>query len=400
MLIVHSVFQDVRTAQPITEAMYRAGFQSVLVKLEPGRDFQQYLETLMALVDDYRKQGNVYLIGHSMGADLVTTLAAQRRDIEGVAALGFPVVAELESPLLVGAGAWDQVHPRQALQEAAGDHSFAISPLCDHSQETLDPFLWEAIRWHFGSDQTVFRYPNKVLGQGLFTLGVLLLLLTLPPVHPRIAVVLALLFLGLEIWLIPSPFMHASVLALWMAVDLKHSERFSLQPTLWLKWTILICGAVGLSWLLHCYQSVLAQPESLPGLPIAVLSWLPILLVRLSSALGAVGVLILLLPELWRPGWLSTLVLNLLSSLVRRIRDFEIKLAQKPTPLQCLLLVVLLLVVATLWGNVARAGYSLGTEDALRMARTLGTLLLLPAVVLAIALRFSTVRGPAPKGNE
>jgi alpha-beta hydrolase superfamily lysophospholipase len=119
-------------------AMWRAGFHSLAIEFPAGESFAVYTDSLARLRQEYSKYGPVYVVGHSMGADIAFSTSG----FERLAALGFPVEAALlEAPTLIGAGAWDQVHTRGTLKKAAGAAPLVISPYCDHSQESLDPYL-------------------------------------------------------------------------------------------------------------------------------------------------------------------------------------------------------------------------------------------------------------------
>ena len=95
VLVVHSVFQDHQTSLPLARALWRSGFRAVVVELQPGSPFSDYIERVKELASRFKKQGKVYAVGHSMGADLICTAASQEALFDGLVAFGFPVDPEV-----------------------------------------------------------------------------------------------------------------------------------------------------------------------------------------------------------------------------------------------------------------------------------------------------------------
>ena len=268
-----------------------------------------------------------------MGADIV--FSAQ--GFEGRAGLGFPVDTSLvESTALVGAGAWDQVHTRAALQQAAGDSPLVISPYADHSQESLDPYLQKAVVEAFGGSLEK-RPPNKVLAQGCLVLAGAALLVWLLPAglsRPRAAAAnLSALALLLGNFFYPTPLLYTLAFTIWIGSAWAQSGPTTPRTVrLLLTNTAIISGAAGLSWALHGYQNILATPSSLLGLPVAVLSWFPILASRATNALCQpqaslpYGLIVLLLAENIFPGKMVSIARRLAAQMCQRIISFELRL--------------------------------------------------------------------------
>ena len=116
---VHSVFQDQDTALPIARAMAKAGFLSISVDLKPGREFSQYVADLKSVCEKYQENLDLYLIGHSMGGDLMSNLSMEI-PAKSVTILGFPADTSLfqGQKFYLVAGAWDQLHSGSKLREA------------------------------------------------------------------------------------------------------------------------------------------------------------------------------------------------------------------------------------------------------------------------------------------
>ena len=401
VLIVHSVFQDRETALPLARVLQRAGFTAVSVKLAPGLAFHQYLETLRALCDQFDSAGPLYAVGHSMGADLIATLAVDEPRIESLVAVGFPVDTEhLTCQVMLAAGAWDQLHSRKDLLTAAGPHPLVISPFSDHSQETLDPYLSREVAKRFGGEVIDFQL-NRVLSEGLFILGLAGLLLTaVPPWTPRgkaLAALVVILMLGLVNRSWPSPLLHPTMLALWLGIAAGNgtADHRALCVAV-LRYGTLAASCVSLSWILNSYQNVLAQPSALIGLPVAVLSWPPVVLGRLSSALlsdgeasTGLGLIFsaLLLFEVLMPGRLFGTLFGGLAAIREKLCRLHFKTGPRPGKAQLGMLIVLLFLAVLAWQNVKRAGYVLESSDLLGLLGKLLVLLVLPLLGLVVAIR-------------
>lgn len=431
VLVVHSVFQDRQTAMPLARAMQRAGLTALSLKLNPGRPFHNYIDTLRSLCDQVHKDGPIYAVGHSMGADLVTTLAADEPRVKAVAAVGFPAETSLlECPLMVAAGAWDQVHNRSVLQAAAGESLLVISAFSDHSQETLDPFLWASIAAHFGGDDPGFRL-NAPLAEGLFVLGLAGLLFSLPsPFEPRKTAIFLFLFcaaLGLAHRLLAptthfaseananalsthlTELIHPVLLAAWLAVAMGNAAGDRRNPASALRLFALAAGCVALSWALNSYQHIVAQPSVLLGLPVAVLSWVPILCARAANALfydipGTTGLspmfLGLVVFEVALPGRLFGWLFRGASTALAKIRKLRLETGPRPSKAHLGFLLVLLVVAGSLWQNVKKAGYILDPGDLARLGWKFFVLLILPALLFGLCVRYFETGGRQPQKNE
>ncbi|MGE0489380.1 MAG: hypothetical protein AB7S38_09215 [Vulcanimicrobiota bacterium] len=373
ILCVHSVFQGRDTALPAARAMAEGGFRGVAVHLAPGEDFYTYVEQLEQIGLSFEPPR--HLLGHSMGADLVLNLA-QRPGFGKVVAFGFPVEPGTEN-FLAGAGAWDQVHSLNELQQAG---PVVLSPYCDHSGETLDPYLLgRAIAFFGGSGRP---WPlNRVLAQGLLVVGVAGLLIGLGRGWLPLVVGLALagLVSGSEL-----------VWALAMGTAIAQVVVSANPPPGWLAralgWLGLVASAVALSWAIHCYQSVLEQPAALLGLPLAVVSFALTTFVKLTAPLGAAIPVGLGLLEWRRPGWLFEAAGRRLTRLTQKVRQFHFSV-ERPTPAQIGTLLLCLGGAAWAWRNVVRAGYALSAGQVLHIVMSFVVLLGLPLLVVVLAVR-------------
>ena len=392
VLVVHSVFQDHQTSLPMARTLWRSGYRSLVVELQPGSQFSDYVSVVEELAGRFKEQGKVYAVGHSMGADIICTAAGAQEDLfEGLVALGFPVDrSSLKTPLLIGAGAWDQVHSRDSLASAAEGGELVLSPFSDHSQETLDPYLQKTVVEFFGGEMKG-RWWSLVLAQGVFFLSLTsLAIMSAPQSRARFLLGVGLVALGLNLlW----PHLVLSTLAVsgWASSAWKSSGESGKDS---LKAFLLLVTSIGLSWLLHGYQSVLAQPVAVLGLPIALFSWLPILSCRLVNTLvdpvsgqASLLMLLFLFVELTRPGLLLGWPRRGMSSVLDRIGTLEVKLAQKPGPVQAGLLSVLILGGVAAWRNVLKAGYALGVNDLMRLGWKISILFIFPILAWMVLVR-------------
>ena len=396
--VVHSVYQDHFTCLPMARALWSAGFEAVVVEFEAGLGFGEYVVELEELARASGRE-RVYGVGHSMGADIVFSA----RGFSGRAALGFPVdVSLVEGSVMVGAGAWDQVHTRAALQQAAGNSPLVISAYCDHSQESLDPSLQRAVVEAFGGELEE-RAPNKVLAQGgLLLSGSILLVWLLPagPSRPRSAAAnLGALALLLANFIHPSPLLYTLALTLWLGSAWAQSGTTPPQTVrVIITNLVIICSAAGLSWALHGYQNILAEPGVLVGLPVAVLSWFPILAGRITNGLcqpqAAWPYLftLLLLTELLLPGKLFAQIRRLTDQLYSRMTTFKFQLEVGGGKAQGIALLALLIVGSLMWAKTLSAGYSLNQGELLSLVWKLGSLVLLPILLWILVVRRVHVR--------
>ena len=400
VLVVHSVFQDHQTSLPLARALWRSGFRAVVVELQPGSPFSDYVERVKELASRFKKQGKVYAVGHSMGADLICTAASQEALFDGLVAFGFPVDrSSVRSPLLLGAGAWDQVHTRDSLTEAAQGAKFVMSPFSDHSQETLDPYLQRAAVQFLGGEMKG-RWWSKVLAQGVFFLSLTFLGVRLVP-RSRTRVLLGMSLGSLVLNAVRPHFVWSTLAVSLLVSSAWKSSGESGKDSF--KAFLFLTTGIGLSWLLHGYQSVLAEPTSLLGLPVALLSWLPVLACRLVNMLtdpvhGRILPLMVLLlgSEAVRPGLLLGALRRGMSSFLKRVGTLEFQLTQKPGPAQLGLFLLLLLGGALAWKNVLSAGYALGINDLSRLAWKMTALILFPLLTWLILVRLFS-RAPSSR---
>lgn len=392
VFVVHSVFQDHFTCLPMARALWSAGFTAVVVEFQAGLGFGEYVVELEELAKT--AGGRRYGVGHSMGADIV--FSAQ--GFERRAGLGFPVDTSLvEGTALVGAGAWDQVHTRAALRQAAGDSPLVISPYADHSQESLDPYLQKAVVEAFGGSLEK-RPPNKVLAQGCLVLAGAALLVWLLPAglsRPRAAAAnLSTLALLLGNFFYPTPLLYTLAFTIWLGSAWAQSGPTT-SSTVRLFFTNLavISSAAGLSWALHGYQNILAEPSSLAGLPVAVLSWFPILASRVTNALCQPQaswpylLTVFLLTEIVFPGRLFKLVRQLTARIHNGITNFRFRLEMGGGKAQGVVLVLLVMAGGLMWAKTLAAGYSLNQQDLVRLIWKLGSLILLPITLWILIVR-------------
>lgn len=387
VLIVHSVYQDKETTYPLARVLRDSGLNAVSVHLSPGRAFHEYVATLKSLCRRFEKDGPLYAVGHSMGADLICTLAAEDESVQSVVVLGFPANTELlNCPVLLGAGAWDQVHSRETIEAAAKGSPTLFSPFCDHSQESLDHTLQNGILQHFGREQTSFR-GNSMLGHGLVVLGLSLFVFLVFPVSlagrkPAAALLVLVLLVSL---LKPSGLVSALGLGLYLGVALSNArieERAGLVIPALIQFGLLVLSVM-LFWGLYRYTAVLADPKSLLGLPLAVISWLPILLARVSHAGSSPTInwviLVLTSAEFVAPGALFGYLLRFLERQRVRLHNLKFQGTSRPSWPQIAVLSGLAVVALLLWKQVGAAGYQLEFGDFARLGWKFFALLLGPA---------------------
>lgn len=373
ILCVHSVFQGRGTALPAARAMAEGGFRGVAVHLTPGEDFYAYVEQLEKIGLSFEPPR--HLLGHSMGADLVLTLA-QRPGFGKVVAFGFPVEPGTDN-FMAGAGAWDQVHSLHELRQAG---PVVLSPYCDHSGETLDPYLLGRAVAFFGGSGRLFPL-NRVLAQGLLVFGLAGLLIELGRGSPRLVVGLGVFGLASGSELVWALAMGAALAQ--VVVSAKPEARWLATA---LGWLGIVASVVGLSWALYCYQSVLAQPAALLGLPLAVANFALTTFVKLTAPLGAALPIGLGLLEWRRPGWLFEAAGHRLATLVQKVRQFHFSV-ERPTPAQIGVLLLCLGGAAWAWRNVVRGGYALSAGQVLHIFMSFAVLMGLPLLLVALTMR-------------
>lgn len=373
VLVVFSVFQDRDTSLPLARALHRAGFTTLTYQLQPGRAFSSYLDSLRDGVDRYAPNVPIYAVGHSMGADLVATLASEDKRVKRLAALGFPVDGRLLScPLLVAAGAWDQVHSRKEL----GAKAF-LSPWCDHSQEPLDPVLARACVEHFQGTYVPLGRPNRVLARGLFVLGLFMLSVGLPtPRFPRAAGLAVL-----AVWAASAVWQDAT-LAVALVLILARANAGCRETSLaWIRPFAVVCISVGSSWLIYRADNWWHQPSLLVGLPVAVLASVPLLTARLSAMPLLVGLLSVI--ELVKPGSLF----GLAAATVQAIKKRPVGVSREFDKRAAALLAGLIVIALVLWARVGAAGYLPTPAQAARLLWMFTVLLGLPLGLIVMFLR-------------
>lgn len=373
VLVVFSVFQDLDTSLPLARALHRAGFTTLIYQLKPGRAFSSYLDSLRDGVDRYAPRVPVYAVGHSMGADLVTTLASDDKRVKRVAALGFPVDARLLScPLLLAAGAWDQVHGKRELGDKA-----VLSPWCDHSQEPLDPVLAKACVEHFQKDYVPLNRPNRVLAKGLLILGMFLLSVGLPaPRFPRAAGLAVL-----AVWAASAVWQDATLAVALVLVLARANAGCRDTSIAWVRPFAVACTSVGASWMIYRADNWWHQPSLLVGLPVAVLATVPLLTARLSAMPLLVGLLSVI--ELVKPGSLF----GLAAATVKAIKKRPVGVSLEFDKRAAALLAGLILVALVMWARVGAAGYLPTPTQAARLLWMFTVLIVLPLGLIVMFLR-------------
>ena len=154
----------------------------------------------------------------------------------------------------------------------------------------------------------------------------------------------------------------------------------------------------GLSWALHAYQNIVAEPSTLLGLPVAVLSWFPILASRATNGLCQPQaswpylLSLLLLAEIAFPGMLLGSVRALAAKIFDRITNFKPRLELGGGKAQSIALLVLITIGGLMWAKTLAAGYSLNQEELLRLLWKLGSLVLLPITLWILIVRGLRVR--------
>lgn len=390
VFVVHSVYQDHFTCLPMARALWKGGVEVVVVEFKAGLGFGDYVSELQELVRRESEGGPVYGVGHSMGADIVFST----QGFSGRAALGFPVdTSQADGIVLVGAGAWDQVHTRATLKEAAGDAPLMISPFSDHSQESLDPLLQSAVSEAFGG-QSDFIWPSKVLAQGAYVLAGSLLLVGLLPAGPSRARSLSMsltaaALLGLHL-VFPHPLLCASAVTLWLGCAWSQSGETSAETRRLLRVNLfIVSGVAGASWALHSYQNVWAEPWSILGLPVAVFSWYPILASRFTNMIAGWPVVLfaLLLLETVFPGKLFSGLRSMVGRFYRRLVSSDFRPQLGANKVQLATLFFLLAVCSLVWARTLAAGYTLDSHDLARLLWKLASLLILPLALWVVMVR-------------
>ncbi|MBI2263924.1 MAG: hypothetical protein HYU64_01925, partial [Armatimonadetes bacterium] len=230
----------------------------------------EYKEEIVAAIEFLKRRkeidkDNLFVMGHSMGADLACMVGGENKDIRATVAVGFPVDAAPEAPanLLIAVGLWDQLHSvsemRTALRAATGGmgdrpgvlygsmeagtaRKLVIFPLSDHPLEIFDQgFYDEALRWMNAASgregrKPLIRMPYYMLAAGVGTAGgfglILYLLIGLRGYLMRLlsanpffsafgrdravafTVIVFILVLGLVHRSFPGPYHHALMLLL------------------------------------------------------------------------------------------------------------------------------------------------------------------------------------------
>ena len=192
----------------------------------------------------------------------------------------------------------------------------------------------------------------------------------------------------------PSPLLYTLAFTIWLGSAWAQSGPTTSRTVRLLLTNIaIISGAAGLSWALHGYQNILAAPSSLLGLPVAVLSWFPILASRATNALCQPQaslpycLILLLLAESLFPGKMLSFARHLAAQMCQRIITFEFRLELGGGRAQSVALMVLIGAGVVMWGKTLAAGYALNQAELIRLLWKLGSLVLLPLVLWAFLLR-------------
>lgn len=392
LVCLHSVFQDPDTAEAPARAAARAGMLGVQVTLPSGGAFEDHLATARAVVADLRRDprvGEVFLYGHSMGADLACTMAGDEPAIAGVVAAGFPVDPP-EGGLLLAVGAWDELHPLSEMRAVGAP--LLVLPAADHAAETVSPDLFEATAVFCGARRGVALQPDPFVGRGLLALGLVLPLRLLLKRLRRPAVGAgALLLLA---WALDVPGLTAAVgVAALLAASLAHSNPGLLA----LRRLLLVLGIAGVALLVNSWESW----RYAAGLPVFLAQAVPLALARLGSSLSPLGVpgwgaVAWVGVELAAPGALARGLGTAHGRVVEAVRRLDLRPRTDMSPASVLVLLVCAGAAAVAWREVGRAGYALDPGEILRLVGLFARLVVLPAVLWVIAVRTGLWGSTAP----
>lgn len=430
LVCLHSVFQDPDTAEAPARAAARAGMLGVQVVLSAGGAFEEHLGSVRGVLADLRRDprvGEVFLYGHSMGADLACTVADP--ETAGVVAVGFPVdpaagrlgqrciahahrdrgspetpgVARADvhrgctfergdSPegLLLAVGAWDELHPLSEMRAVGAP--LLVLPAADHAAETVSPDLFEATAEFCGARRGVALRPDPFVGRGLLALGLVLpFRLLLKRLKRPAAGAGALLLLA---WAVDLPGLTAAVgVAALLAASFPDAP-FALRRLL------LVLGIAGVALLVNSWESWAYAA----WLPVFLAQAVPLALARLGSSLSPLGVpgwgaLAWVLVELAAPGALARGLGTAHGRLVEAVRRLDLRPRTDMSPASVLVLLVCAGAAAQAWREVGRAGYALDTGEVLRLVGLFARLVVLPAVLWVAAVRTGLWGTTAPSSR-
>ena len=394
VIVVHSIFQGRESSWPMAQALARRGLNAVNLHLRGGLDYSDYVRQIGLVVGEYSARGPVYLWGHSMGADLVADAASQDARVKGVVAAGFPVTSSSQGLMLV-VGAWDQLHSigemRRAAEALPGRPETVVLPLADHNQENFDAESARLAAAHFGGDSSVL-WGDAYLARGLIGWGLILLCWALHCGASGRRLQMIALSLAAVCWR-GDPF-HVVARALVLGLAVAQGSASLLDR----RQTSSLVAALGFAAAVVAFPNWAAQPGLLAWLPLAMLSWLPSMLLKFAAELPPWGWILLGLLEVVRPGALMALVCWLPCTSWRKLGQLSLDGPRRVTPAQLGLLALLVVGAGLAWRNVVEAGYWPEPEQWKMLISKVGGLVVTPLLVWALAARgFSR---PAPQSSE
>lgn len=399
LVSLHSIFQDPDSAEAPVRAAARAGMAGVQVILRAGGTFEDHLDSARQVLAWLRRDprfGKISLYGHSMGADLACTLAADDPTVAAVVAAGFPVDASPGRParLLVVVGAWDELHPLAEMAEAA-DRAGApllVLPGADHAAETVSPDLFEAIASWCGARTGPALRPDPFVGRGLLALGLVgPFWIGMRRLGRRGPALLTVLLVALAA-LAPVPGLAAAVtLAALLAASLAHLDLPGLLPGITRKLGLVLAIA-GIALAVNSWQCLADTPVRFLGLLGFLALAAPLAAARAGSSLAPLGTpgwipLAWLAVELLAPGRLARTLAGVHRRLVAALRRLDLRPRLDVTPGAVLVLLGCLGAAALAWREVGQAGYLLDSAEVLSLAGLFTRLAVLPAVLLVLAVR-------------
>ncbi len=378
VLVVHSIFQGRESSWPMAQALARRGLNAVNVHLPGGLEFPQYVQRISAAVDFYSQRGPVSLWGHSMGADLVAGVAAQR-PVEGTVAAGFPVT-EASGRLLLVVGAWDQLHSLAEMKAAAEKLgppvAVQVLPWADHNQENFDPESARRAAEFFREDGSQ-RRADPYLGRGWLMWGLILLGAGLYA-GPSRRLQGWTLVLALASWN-TDPF-HAVGRGLLLGLLAAQGRNWWLSR----RQCLALLLALSLGQLVVCWSNWAAQPALLLGFLPALLSWLPGGLLKFAGDVPVWGWVAIAILEVMRPGGVMRALSWLPRSSWQKFSSFSL---HPPTRGQWGVLTLLLMAAGLAWTNVIQAGYWPDREQWGLLVSKVGGLVVVPLLVWLLAAR-------------
>lgn len=378
VLILHSVFQSKATAAPVAAALARNGYLAVNVKLEEERDFEGFLAQLEPVFEHYAGEHEVMLWGHSMGADLACSLALAKPACRATVAVGFPVQSGPPN-LLLAVGAWDQLHSRSVMEEAAAasEARLLVLPFSDHAMENFDPRVFaESVRWFdqaldLPPREPVVSVPDPFVVSGVCLFATFVLLVELLR-RMRFRVLLVTLMM-----LLRQPVLTAAA-ALALVVVHGHGR---LRPMA----AVLPAGvaAYGLGLLLSGLPWLVERPGLLLGLPVCLAAAPFVYAMKLAEA-TVVAALVVPLVEFLLPGGFY--------QVGRTLQGARFRLKGRVSPVSVGVLVLCLIAAVLCWLRVLRAGYLPDPAQALAIAIVFLKALVVP--VLAFVLMLKGIQTP------